>query len=127
MSRKSLLAEANAEARRSRAASAAPGPDLRTMPEPSYVSSLLPVSGKERSPSTSGKERSPSGLGRLRKSVQRALVAPTGEDAAPMLDRSGSSSTTVDLRSRRLSSEETTAARIQPLHTTSLDALSVVV
>ena len=95
--RKSLLPQA----RRSRAASAAPGPDLRTMPEPSYVSSLLPVSGKERSPSTSGKERSQSGLGRLRKSVQRALVAPTGEDAAPMLDRSGSSSTTVDLRSRR--------------------------
>ena len=118
--RKSLLAEA----RRSRATSAAPGPDLRTMPEPSsYVSGLLPASGKERSPSSSGKERSPSGFGRLRKSVQRALVAPTGEDAAPMLDRSGSSSSTADLRSRRLSSEETTAARIQPLHTTSLDAL----
>ena len=97
------------------------------MPEPSsYVSGLLPASGKERSPSSSGKERSPSAFGRLRKSVQRALVAPTGEDAAPMLDRNGSSSSAVefaDVRSRRLSSEETTAARIQPLHTTSLDAL----
>ena len=104
--RKSLLAEA----RRSRAFSAAPGPDLRTMPEPSYVSGLLPASGKERSPSSSGKERSPSGLGRLRKSVQRALVAPTGEVVAPMLDRSGSSSAVefADVRSRRLSSEETT-------------------
>jgi len=112
--RTSLLAEA----RRARAASAAPGPDLQTMPQPSYVSGLLPASGKER-------ERSPSGLGRLRKSLQRALVAPTGEDAA-LLDRNGSSSSAVefaDVRSRRLSSEETTAARIQPLHTTSLDAL----